>query len=247
MVEHQLPKLDTGVRFPSLAVRIFDTCIMILCFAYLTFNLLGCATAPHQQPIPGIPKLVGGIYHEVQKGDTLWRIAKTYDIDLSYLVKINNISDETKISPGENLFIPGAKTPLLVTSGKTRLYKKDDFIWPVQGEVISFFGEKVYGAKNKGIDISAGRGNKIFASKKGRVVFCSDRFRGHGNIIIIDHLDGFLTVYTRTLQNLVKTGDPVEQDRAIALAGSTGRGKAAYLHFEIRKRGKPQNPLYYLP
>lgn len=213
----------------------------------MIFNTFGCATAPYQQPIVGIPKLIGGIYHEVQKGDTLWRIAKTYDIDLSHIVKINNISDATKISPGQRLFIPGAKNPLLVTSEKTKLYEKDYFIWPIQGEVISFFGEKVYGAKNKGIDIRTHQGDKIFASKKGEVVFCSERFKGHGNIIIVDHLDGFFTVYSRSLQNLVKAGDLVEQNKVIALAGSTGRGKAAYLHFEIRKRGKPQNPLYYLP
>ncbi|MDD5449274.1 MAG: M23 family metallopeptidase [Candidatus Omnitrophica bacterium] len=191
--------------------------------------------------------MTGGVYHEVQKGDTLWRIAKTYDIDLSYIIKMNNISDATKISPGDRLFIPGAKEPLKVTTDKISLFEKDYFIWPLQGDIISFFGENAYGAKNKGIDIRARRGTKVFAAKKGEVVYAGERFSGQGNIIVIDHHDGFFTVYSRNSENLVKTGEIVDHNKAIALAGSTGRGETAYLHFEIRKYGKPQNPLYYLP
>jgi lipoprotein NlpD len=124
---------------------------------------------------------------------------------------------------------------------------KDYFVWPITGEVISFFGQKIYGTQNKGIDIRARRGDAIHASKEGVVVFSSNTFKGHGNIIIVDHLDGFFTVYSRNSQNLVKGGDRVEQNQTIALAGSTGRGENPYLHFEIRRHGRPQNPLYYLP
>lgn len=240
VVEHELPKLAARVQFPSPAKR-------ILPFAFLVFTLIGCATVPYQgPPTVEIPKITAGIYHEVHRGDTLWRIAKTYGIDLSDIVRANRLSDATKISPGQQIFIPGAKTALTVTSEKLRLYEKDYFIWPVEGEIISFFGQKSYGVRNKGIDIKAHNEDKIFASKGGKVVFCSDHFKGHGNIVIIDHLDGFFTVYSKNSQNLVKVGDSVEQNQIIALAGSKDR-QGAYLHFEIRRYGRPQNPLYYLP
>jgi len=194
-----------------------------------------------------VPRPVSGIYHDVQKGDTLWRIAKTYGIEITDIVRANNISDETKISPGQKILIPGAKTQIPVTIEKAKLYEKDYFSWPLDGEILSYFGQKTYGARNKGIDIKARGGERVLASKGGRVVFCSEHFKGYGNIIIMDHFDGFFTVYSRNSQNLVKAGDSVEQNQAIALAGSTGRGEAASLHFEIRRNGRPQNPLYYLP
>lgn len=245
VVEHQLPKLGMWVRFPSLAW-----------FMALCLTLAGCATVPHQPP-PGaeIPRQAsglaarqaGGIYHEVNSGDTLWRIAKTYGIELSDIVKANDFSDASKISPGQRLFIPGARTPLKVTTDTAKLFDKDYFIWPVNGEIISYYGQKSGGARNKGIDIRARDGSEVRASKSGRVAFCNENFKGHGNIIIIDHLDDFFTIYSRNSENLVRPGDLVQQNQVIALAGSSGRGKEPYLHFEVRKRGRPQNPLYYLP
>lgn len=235
VVEHQLPKLDMWVRFPSLAV--------VLCLI-----LSGCATAPYQAPsAPAIPRPTGGIYHEVAGGDTLWRIAKTYGIEMSDIVRANDLSDASKINPGQRLFIPGARTPLKVTVDAARPFDKDYFIWPVEGAIISYYGQKTGGARNKGIDIKAREGSEVRASKSGRVAFCNENLKGHGNILIIDHLDDFFTIYSRNSQNLVKPGDLVQQNQVIALAGSSGRGEGSYLHFEVRKRGKPQNPLYYLP
>jgi murein DD-endopeptidase MepM/ murein hydrolase activator NlpD len=191
---------------------------------------------------------VPGIYHEVGRGDTLWRIARTYGIDMSEIVAANGLSDATKINPGQRLFIPGAKTPLTVTSAAARAtYDKDIFAWPVEGAIISYYGQKSGGARNKGVDIAARNNEEVRASKSGRVVFCNSNFKGHGNIIIIDHLDDFFTLYSRNAQNLVKSGDMVQQNQVIALAGSSGRGEETFLHFEVRKRGRPQNPLYYLP
>jgi len=125
--------------------------------------------------------------------------------------------------------------------------QKEFFAWPLNGEIISYFGQKSYGTGNKGIDIKASAGVSVLASKGGRVIYCSDNLKGHGHTIIIDHKDGFSTIYSRGSKNLVKAGDVVSQNQVIALAGSTGRGSGTYLHFEIRKEGKPQNPIYYLP
>jgi len=217
-------------------------------FGLCSLLCVGCATVPYQgPPVVEIPKPIGGIYHEVQKGDTLWRIAKTYGIEIADIVRANNISDETKINHGQKILIPGAKIPMPVTTEKNKLYEKDYFSWPIDGEILYYFGQKIYGARNKGIDIRAHNEERVLASKSGRVVFCSEHFKGYGNIIVIDHLDGFFSIYSRNSQNLVKAGDSVAQNQAIALTGSTGRGEAASLHFEIRREGRPQNPLHYLP
>jgi len=221
---------------------------MVFPFAFFLLPFLGCATAPYQPPsIVGIPKPIGGIYHEVHQGDTLWRIAQVYGMDVTDIVKANNIPNSAKINAGQRLFIPGAKTPHTVTAEKTALYEKDLFIWPLSGDCVSYFSQETYGARNKGIDIKAKEGGDVVASKGGKVVFCSNKVKGLGRVIIIDHLDGFSTVYARNSQNLVKVGDRVEQNQVIAKAGSTGRGATQYLHFEIRRRHKSQNPLYYLP
>lgn len=226
----------------------FKFLVYILGFWFLISNFLGCATAPYQPPaMVGIPRPIGGIYHEVHPGDTVWRISKTYGVDINEIIKFNNLSVATKISPGQRLFIPGAKTALPITSEKIKLHETDLFIWPSEGKIISYFGQENYGTRNKGIDIETAEGSKIAASKSGKVVFCSDRLKGLGKTIIIDHVDGFSTLYARNSKNLVKVGDSVRQNQVIAMAGSTGRGIASYLHFEIRRRQKPQNPLYYLP
>ncbi|MCX5715458.1 MAG: M23 family metallopeptidase [Candidatus Omnitrophica bacterium] len=120
------------------------------------------------------------------------------------------------------------------------------FTWPVAGTVASYFGNPVYGAKNKGIDINCAEGAPVTASKSGKVVFCQDRVKGLGKVIIIDHLDGFSTVYSGNSENMVKAGDYIKQGQVIAKAGSGGRGASTRVHFEIRKRHTPQNPLDYL-
>jgi murein DD-endopeptidase MepM/ murein hydrolase activator NlpD len=80
----------------------------------------------------------------------------------------------------------------------------------------------------------------------GRVIFSEDKVRGFGKTVIIDHGDGIQTVYSHNSEILVKIGEDVRQGKPVAKVGSGGRGNSPYLHFEIRKRHKPQNPFYYL-
>lgn len=123
---------------------------------------------------------------------------------------------------------------------------KNAFIWPVSGEVISSFSDKLDKTKNKGIDISSEEGRIVRASRGGKVVFCDSKVKGLGKTVILDHGDGYQTVYAYNSEILVKVGDKVEQSDVIARVGGTGRAKRPSLHFEIRKDGKAQNPSYYL-
>jgi len=121
------------------------------------------------------------------------------------------------------------------------------FIWPVTGEVIFPFSAKKGRVKNKGIDINADEGESVVASRSGKVVYLDEGFKGYGKTVILDHGNGYQTVYAYNSDILVDIGKTVNQKERIAKVGKTGRAKRASLHFEIRKNGEPQNPLSYLP
>lgn len=112
---------------------------------------------------------------------------------------------------------------------------------PVQGKVISLFKEK----GQNGIEIKAPMGSEIRAVLSGKVVY-ADWFKGFGNVVIIDHGDHTFTVSAYCSQLLKKVGDIVSEGEVIALVGSTGSLKGPSLYFEIRHRGKPQDPMNWI-
>ena len=188
-----------------------------------------------------------GIYHEVKRGESLWEISKIYDIKLKEIVEANRLPDASKIGVGQLIFIPEAGEDMATRASFARSLKIEGFIWPVRGKVVSYFGSTKDMAKNKGIDIRAREGAAVAASRGGKVTFASDHMEGYGKTVIIDHLDGFETVYAHNAENLVTVDRTVSQGEIIAKAGKTGRPERPCLHFEIRKNHKPQNPFYYLP
>jgi len=159
-------------------------------------------------------------------------------------MKVNKLRDATNVKAGQLILIPSIRQ----RSQSAHLFTKgESFIWPVRGEIISSFGLLVDGAKNKGIDIAAQEGANVIAARSGTVSFCDDKVKGFGKTIILDHNDGYSTVYAYNSDILVKPGDYVNRGNTIAKIGRTGRAKAASLHFEIRKKHKPENPSYFLP
>lgn len=116
------------------------------------------------------------------------------------------------------------------------------WMWPAQGPVIEKFDE----ATNKGIDISGKPGDPVLASAAGSVAYAGSGLRGYGKAIIINHADDYLTVYAHNQTLLVKEGDKVTQGQKIAEMGSTDADRPK-LHFEIRRQGRPSDPMQYLP
>ncbi|HUJ88479.1 MAG TPA: peptidoglycan DD-metalloendopeptidase family protein [Burkholderiales bacterium] len=116
------------------------------------------------------------------------------------------------------------------------------FIWPANGKVVAGFSE----ATNKGVDIGGKIGDPVFAAAPGRVMYTGTGIRGYGKLIVIKHDDGFNSVYAHNSQILVKEGQSVKRGERIAILGDTDSDKPK-LHFEIRKSGKPVDPLKYLP
>jgi len=212
-------------------------------FLCCCFGIIGCATLPPEAPSK--PKFsMPGIYHRVEKGQTLWKISKIYNIDLDEVVRVNRIPDATSLEPGQLIFIPSVqqkKQQLFVETGP------EDFAWPLRGRVIASFGQVFNDMINKGINIQKVNDQDVLASRSGRVTFYNNNFESFGKTIIIDHGDGFSTVYARNSEVFVKTGDYVQKRAVIARIDSSGSNRSPYLHFEIRKGYAPQNPYFYLP
>ncbi len=114
--------------------------------------------------------------------------------------------------------------------------------WPLTGKLIEKFDEK----RNKGIDIAAREGDPVLAAGDGSVVYSGSGLRGYGNLVIVKHNDEFISAYAHNRQILVKQGQTVKRGQRIAEAGKSD-ANAPKLHFEIRRGGKPVDPLQYLP
>ena len=113
--------------------------------------------------------------------------------------------------------------------------------WPASGQIISRFSEK-----SKGVGIGGQLKQAVLASASGTVVYSGSGLRGYGNLIIIKHNDSYLSAYGHNSKILVHEGDSVSKGQKIAEMGNTDGG-VVKLHFEIREKGKPVDPLGYLP
>lgn len=116
-----------------------------------------------------------------------------------------------------------------------------DWGWPNQGKIIQDFTPST-----KGIDIEGQVGDSVVAAASGKVMYSGNGVRGLGNLILLGHSDGFITAYAHNDSLLVKTGEEVKKGQKIATLGQT-ETSSPRLHFEIRRRGTPVNPISYLP
>ena len=116
------------------------------------------------------------------------------------------------------------------------------WLWPASGAVITGFSE----ATNKGVDIAGKPGDPVIASAAGKVVYSGAGLRGYGKLVILKHDDQYLTAYAHNQNLLVKEGDEVSKGQRIAELGSTDADRPK-LHFEIRRQGRPVDPMQYLP
>ncbi|MBL8471439.1 MAG: peptidoglycan DD-metalloendopeptidase family protein [Rhodocyclaceae bacterium] len=116
--------------------------------------------------------------------------------------------------------------------------------WPYRGKILTAFGE----GTSKGIDMAGNAGDPVMAAAKGRVILVSESVRAYGKLVVVKHSETYLSVYANNSKFLVKEGDTVARGQKIAEVGmsATAPGVAA-LHFEIRRQGKPVDPLKFLP
>ncbi|MDO9576853.1 MAG: peptidoglycan DD-metalloendopeptidase family protein [Candidatus Cloacimonadales bacterium] len=146
----------------------------------------------------------------------------------------------------------------LITKLQTEILNEDfsyqfstaKLIWPVKGKILRPFGEQ-HSAEykvstiNNGIDISVAEGTSVQAVDDGVVAF-AEWYNGAGKLVIIDHKNGFYTLYSHNNSLLVSKGESVKKNQVIAYTGKTGSVEEPCLHFEIRKRGNPVDPMDWL-
>ncbi len=139
--------------------------------------------------------------------------------------------------------VEGPSMPAQPTAdGSKDIAGDGDWLWPAKGKVLAGFSE----ATNKGLDIAGNPGDPVIASGAGKVVYSGSGLRGYGKLVIIKHDANYLTAYAHNQQLLVKEGDSVTKGQKIAELGSTDTDRPK-LHFEIRKQGRPVDPMKYLP
>ncbi|WP_133131260.1 peptidoglycan DD-metalloendopeptidase family protein [Legionella yabuuchiae] len=195
--------------------------------------------------------------HVVAPGETLYAIAFRYDQDYRHLAEINHLSSPYRLRVGQVIHLkPGSKSfmnrPILARKKPSRSppVKPEPLIahfngrwqWPVTGRIVNYYSP-AHG--KKGIDIAGRKGENVRAASGGVVAYSGSGLLGYGNLIIIKHDKQFLTAYGNNAQILVREGDYVKPGQVIAKMGLIDR-KYWGLHFEIRKSGKPVNPLNYL-
>jgi murein DD-endopeptidase MepM/ murein hydrolase activator NlpD len=199
-----------------------------------------------------------GIRHRVERGENLYRIGKAYGVTFQELARVNKIDDPNRIEVGQELVIPHATRHLPVELITPERAQEDrptlrelpqgptPFVWPVpDGVPFSDFGPR--GATHHdGIDIGSPVGTPVRAARAGRVIY-ADTLRGYGNLVIVEHDDGYATVYAHNRENHATPGEEVQQGEVIAEVGDTGTASGPNLHFEIRKDNVARNPRFYLP
>lgn len=145
---------------------------------------------------------------------------------------------------GEKLDIPTAAPSTETYSCSTDPVGNGAFVWPTDNHALS---GNDYGPSHPGIDLAAGEGSSVYAADAGVVIAEGDDPAGYGNIIQIDHGNGYLTVYAHLSVIEVRICQSVEAGQQIGTAGSTGNASGAHLHFEVAQDGMYINPWEVLP
>jgi lipoprotein NlpD len=145
-------------------------------------------------------------------------------------------------SASASAVVPVAPKPAPVAAVATGADDELGWIWPGKGGVIAEFDE----IKNKGVDIAGSAGDSVWAAADGKVVYAGAGLRGYGNLVILKHNNTYLTAYAHNQSLLVKEDQTVKKGQKIAEMGSSDSDRVK-LHFEVRRQGKPVDPLKYLP
>jgi lipoprotein NlpD len=133
------------------------------------------------------------------------------------------------------------KTPILASA---RPVRPGAWHWPSNGILSARFSAAAQ--PHKGVDFSGNAGDAVLAAKSGSVVYAGNGVRGYGNLLIIKHDASFLSAYAHSSRLLVKEGDMVDAGQKIAEMGNSGTDRV-HLHFEVRRQGRPIDPLTVLP
>lgn len=243
----------------------FNQCKRIFCL-FIILILAGCGARNELAPVTESKWQPFSRYqktHTVRRGETLYAIAFRYDTDYRHLALLNHLRPPYSLRVGQILNVQGGRRRLpprrlnetqryvrqrpqaqhqVIRSPVFFARSSSGWLWPVSGHVVASF---IPDQGKKGINIACKKGEKIRSSASGVVAYAGSGLSGYGNLIIIKHNNKFLTAYGNNAKNLVSEGQRVSSGQIIAEAGVIDR-KYWGVHFEIRKKGIPVNPLNYL-
>jgi murein DD-endopeptidase MepM/ murein hydrolase activator NlpD len=200
---------------------------------------------------------VTGMMHKVKRGETIYSIAKKYDVDAQQIVNwpFNSYANDEvfALAVGQTLVVPNGVRPAVQLWDPKRYVARrtpdagvvsatGQFVWPTSGSI-----SQQYVWYHKALDISNKSAPAILAADSGTVVVAGwpDGY-GYGNRVIIDHGNGFQTLYAHMARVSVGVGQTVNRGDVIGGMGATGRSSGIHLHFEVRQGGVVMNPLNYL-
>ena len=244
-----------------------------------------------KKPTAGVAKATRVDLQEITvgAGDTLYSLSRKYSVPVNDLAVMNKLSAPFTLSVGQKLRVPDmsdlnvakkqsgsdgvGKTekvtgsvsenkskPVVANAEPVQKISSDPskklptirarssskFSWPVRGKILSNYGAKSNGLFNDGINIAAKRGTPVGAAENGVVAYAGNEVKGMGNLVIIQHSDGWMTVYAHMDSMSVRRGMRVNVGHQIGAVGETGKVDKPQLHFEIRKGTKAYNPATYL-
>lgn len=197
---------------------------------------------------------VDGIYYTVSAGDTVEKLAKTYQTTVEKIVgfEYNNLVEPYTLVAGQQIMLVDGRKKVVPTNyyPMTRVGSapagapkgSGRFAWPTQGLLT-----QRYWSGHLGIDIAARTGTPIRAADAGYVVMAGRDTWGYGNQIVIDHGNGFWTRYAHLNTIGIKAGQTVQKNQQIGTMGNTGRSTGPHLHFEVIQGGTRRNPQGFLP
>ncbi len=253
IIHPDLIKIYNKISFKTYTVKEGDTISEITRKEGLTniSTLIGVNDIDNVRELRAGQKLkipsMDGLNYIVKAGDTLAGISLRYNVAMEDLLDINDLSSQT-ITVGQELFIPGAK----LNSSTLRNAMGDLFAYPLKRKfrISSPFGWRADPFTNQrsfhtGIDMAVPKGTPIYASMSGKIAFVgwSNIF---GNYVIINHENGYQTLYAHMSKTLAHKGQWVSQGTRIGLVGTTGYSTGPHLHFTVYKNGKLINPLTVL-
>lgn len=212
---------------------------------------------------------VDGLIYTWQTGDTLDKVAAMFNAQVEDIIEYpGNALDspDSIISPGTRIMIPGGSRDLRIwtipdatrdfpqalrTYGPGACLTPSEglvgtgvFVWPTDLHALSGYD---YSSLHSGIDLAVTLGSNIYAADSGVIVFAGWSNMGYGNLIILDHDNGYLTAYAHLNKVLAHCGDSVAAGQIIAQAGETGNATGPNLHFEVHYNGEVINPWTVLP
>ena len=189
-------------------------------------------------------------HHVVASGETGFAIAMDYGVPWSQIAVANGLSENDALPVGKRLLIPtvlaapsAAPQPAAAVSSSS-----SSFAWPLRGNLRrKFSGREEDGAYHDGIDILADKGEAVRAARAGTVIFAADEPKQFGKLVIVDHGGGWHSIYGSLDRITVKKGERIAQGERLGLVGDTSITRKTELHFELRRDGKPVDPLSELP